>query len=172
MTQQTIISSPPSKSESENLIDVYTDDVILDVGASRFSLGKLILKHYKVPYSLLLVGTPDCPYCSRMAYTLNETIGKVKGNSHGATPFFAYSLILTRMDPRAMGIQTGLEVSLFPALFVVDGRGDLTPLIPQYMEYLENDPMGNGRLQDIDDVLNLMVRIQSQDKRKNIRQLE
>ena len=153
-----------------HLIDVYTDDIVLDVGTSPASLGKLILKHYKVPYSLLLVGTPECPFCARMAFTLNDTIEKVRNNTKGAAPFFAYSLLLTRADPQAMEVQAGLEIGQFPTLFVIDGRGDIIPLIPNYMAPEDNDPMGNGRLQQADDVLTLMARIQQQNAKKRLKQ--
>lgn len=169
--QQLVPSTPQDKTELPCLINVVTDDVVIEVGTSPFALGKLILKHYRVPYSILLVGTPECPYCARMAYTLDETISHVKGNSQGATPFFAYSLILSRSDPRAMDVETGLEINQFPALFVVDGRGDITPLIPNYMSVDEKDPMGNGRLQEPHDVLELMARVQQQQStRKRIKQ--
>ena len=161
-SQQQIISSTQHTSELRHLIDVFTDDVVLEVGTTPSAIGKLILKHYKVPFSLLLVGTPECPFCARMAFTLDETIAKVKGNNQGTKPFFAYSMILTRSDPRAMDVQTGLEINQFPALFMIDGRGDITPLIPNYMSVDEQDPMGNGRLQEPEDVLKLMARVQQQ----------
>ena len=168
--QQIMSSTPQHNTELPYLINVLTDDVVLEVGTAPSALGKLILKHYKVPYSLLLVGTPNCPFCARMAFTLDEAISQVKGNGQGTTPFFVYSLILTKSDPRAMDIESGLECNLYPALFIVDGRGDITPLIPNYMSFDEKDPMGNGRLQEPKDVLELMTRVQQQSTKRRIKQ--
>ena len=142
------------------LIDVFTDDIAIEAGSSPLSCARLICKHYKLPFSFLLVSTPGCAFCTKIAITLDQTIQRVKGNSEGASPFFVYSLVLAKSDPRALEVQTGLCINQFPALFIVDGRGDVIPLIPNYMDEDKLDPMGNGRLTSPDKILQLMARIQ------------
>lgn len=159
MTQELSATSKEQKG-LPYLIDVFTDDIAIEAGSSALSCARLICKHYKVPFSLLLVSTPGCAFCSKIAITLNQTIPNVKGNSEGTTPFFVYSLVLAKSDPRALEVQNGLCINQFPALFIVDGRGDVTPLIPNYMEEDKLDPMGNGRLTTPETILQLMSRIQ------------
>lgn len=157
----TVVAKQPHEPiDFQHLLDVFTDDIALEGGSSPLSCGRLICQHYKVPYSLMLVTTPGCGFCAKVAITLDQSIGKVKNNTQNASPFFVYSLVLDKADPLAQAVRAALCVEQFPALFVVDARGDLIPLVPNYMPEDSLDPTGNARLPNVDAVLDLMSRIQ------------